>query len=590
MVNQSYGTLVKEIKGRLSISSLIENYVSLKRSGKGFIGICPFHEDKNPSFHINEDKGIYHCFGCGAGGDIIGFLMRYKNVSFQEALEELARRAEIKIEKRYSQSSKKSKYEILFRINSLVGEFYHRNLNAGASGKAPKEYLVKRGFSIDTIGEFFLGYAPGAWDNLVRFLSSKGISLEVAESIGLVISRKNKDGYYDRFRNRIVFPIKDIEGRIVGFGGRVLEDIGTEPKYINSPESEIYHKRSLFYGLDKSNSYIRRNEKAIIVEGYFDFISLWSSGIKNVVATLGTSLTNEHASLLKRHTDRVVVVFDGDKSGINASLRVLELFLETGIFPLMVVLPQGYDPDSFIIREGGDRFLKLVENATSLLDFFIKTVQNEFKEGSLNLSTAIRKIANLISMIKDSIERAHQIRRVAEGFGIRENEFYSLVINERQNNSETKMSFDKKFLAYEKVLLKIILKYPNLSSIIEREDIAEKLEDENIRTIIKVIIKGKISDLSTILLSFNDVSIQQTLSEAIFHSEDVTDEGIARRMLNSCVRNIKIRRIDEDLKILRFEIEQAVDNKDTLLEKKLIQDYKNLLEQGKLVKGEINEI
>jgi len=590
MVNQSYETLIKEIKGRLSISSLIENYVSLKRSGKGFVGLCPFHDDKNPSFHINEDKGIYHCFGCGAGGDIIGFLMRYKNVSFYEAIEELARRAEVKIEKKYNRSSTKSRNEILYRINSLAAEFYHKNLYAGTPSRASMEYLVKRGLSRDIIDEFCLGYAPDGWDNLVRFFTNKGISLELAESIGLVISRKTKEGSYDRFRSRIVFPISDTEGRVIGFGARILDNIGNEPKYINSPESEIYHKRSIFYGLDKASSHIRRNDKAIIVEGYFDLISLWSAGIKNVVATLGTSLTQEHASLLKRYTERVVVVFDGDKSGLNASLRVLELFLERGISTLMVVLPEGNDPDTFIQSEGGETFLKLVENATSLLDYFIRSVQTDFKEGSIGLSSAIRKVANLISWIRDPIERAHQIRRVAEGFGIRENEFYSLVKIEKQNHSENKMEIDKKFLSHEKVLLKIILKYPDLSSFLGHNDLVDFIEDETIRTIIKEIVEGEINDLSTILLRFNDFTIQKIISEAIFHSDDVTDVVTAQRMLNSCIRKMKIRKIDEGLKLLRFEIGNAVGKDDIKLEKRLIEEYKNLLEQGKLIKGEINEI
>ncbi|MFQ5787256.1 MAG: DNA primase, partial [Thermodesulfobacteriota bacterium] len=294
MGNHSYESLIREIKGRLSITNLVENYVSLKRSGKGYVGLCPFHDDKNPSFHVNEDKGLYHCFACGAGGDIVGFLMRYKNVSFHDAIQELAKKADITIKEKSFESPKKSRKNSLIKLSNLVSLFYHRLLVQGEQGRAARNNLKTRGLSMEIVKEFHLGYAPDGWDTLVRLLNEKKIPHGIAEHLGLIIKRKNKEGFYDRFRNRIIFPIRDVDYNVVGLGGRVLDN-EIEPKYINSPESEIYQKRNILYGLEKSRDDIRKKGKVIIVEGYMDFLSLYSAGIRNVVATLGTSLTHEHA-------------------------------------------------------------------------------------------------------------------------------------------------------------------------------------------------------------------------------------------------------------------------------------------------------
>jgi DNA primase len=591
MAKHSYESLVREIKGRLSITGLVETYVSLKRAGRGFVGLCPFHDDKNPSFHVNDDIGVFHCFGCGAGGDIIGFVMKYKNLSFKEAVDELASKAEIKIENRPLPVSRNSGRGLSLKVNALACEYYHEMLTQSAEGKGAKSYLERRGFSDEIIREFQLGYAPRGWDKLENFLRRKKFPLEIAEKNGLVIKRNNREGYYDRFRNRIIFPIVDVDSKVVGFGGRVI-DGEDSPKYINSPESEIYHKRSIFFGLDKSKDFIRRTEKAIIVEGYMDYLSLYAAGIKNVVATLGTSLTQEHSLLLRRYTDKVAIVFDGDKSGEDASIRGLEVFLKVGITPSIVVLPQEHDPDSFTTKSGGDEFLSLVDNATSLMDFFIEKSLRSFKEGNVTRNKAIQRIIEMIGIMQDSIEKTHYIKKTAEIFGLREHELFSFMKNVTHSQILESSSLVERPNSHEKMLLKIVLKFPQLLQVLRDTSIIQFLGDSEIESVLRVMLERDLIEVSSVLLHFNETYTQEIVSEAIFSSDDVTDEHTARKMIEDCIRKIRLRKLEDRMRYLRVEIEQATNTKDDVLEKQLIKEYKEcreLVEHEKSIRGEMYE-
>src|SRR3990172_6830310 len=395
MVNFNNDFLVKEIKRRLSIINLIEGYTSIKKTGKGYVALCPFHDDHTPSMHVDEEKGLFHCFSCGAGGDMLGFYMRYNGLTFPEAVSDLAKRANITIEKSTPPVKGDSQTSTLFKLNSAVSGFYHRVLLESRKGGSARDYLEERKIPSDVIEEFRLGYAPDGWDTLVKFLKKHNIPPSLAEKLGLVVKKQSGDGYYDRFRNRVIFPICNVEGKVIGFGGRRIKE-SDEPKYINSPESEIYHKRKNFYGLDSSKDHIRKNKKAIIVEGYTDFLSLFSAGIKNVVATLGTSLTRDHVVTLRRYTDRIVVVFDGDESGVKAAVRSLDIFLEEGLLPGVVILPEGDDPDSFLAEKGTEAFYKLIDEAPALLDFYIDNTVNEYKNGAGTLNSGVKEIADVL--------------------------------------------------------------------------------------------------------------------------------------------------------------------------------------------------
>jgi DNA primase len=587
-------SIIEEIRGRLSIINLIETYVSLKKSGRGYVGLCPFHDEKTPSFHVNGEKGIFHCFGCGTGGDIFGFMMRYNNFTFPEAVAELARRAGLRIEKSSLPPGRKPRRDVLFKLNMVVSRFYHDMLIGSTEGEAARDYLRKRGVSLEIVNKFGLGYAPGGWDALVRFLTEKKAPLKMAEEIGLIIKKKSKDGYYDRFRERIIFPIRDVDGRVIGFGGRTLTN--EKPKYINSPESEIYRKRSVLYGLDMARDSIRKIGQVIVVEGYMDFLSLYSAGIKNVVATLGTALTRDHVVLLKRYTDKVVVVFDGDEAGKKASLRsLLEAFLEEGLLPFMVLLPGGNDPDSFISKGLQNEFLKLVMDANTWESFFMETVLKDFRAGKISRPKAVQVAAEIVARIENPIEWSYYIKRIAEIFGIRENESISLVnsikarIDFKKVRKETNVGLKKTSEVQERLILKILLRFPKYSRYLREENLIDLIADCEIKLILKEIVLNGQSDASSLLLRFGDVCAHEIISDAIFSSDIISDESTAWRILKDCIRKLKLKRIENEFSMLRLEIDRARKEKDVHLEEKLIQEYRDLIEREKNIRGETHE-
>lgn len=584
MANFNDDGLVNEIKRRLSIIDLIESYTSVKKTGRGYVGLCPFHDDRNPSMHIDEEKGLFHCFSCGAGGDILGFYMRYNNTTFPEALQELAKRANIPIEKTAPRAKGSSAAGALFKINSIVSKYYQKSLEESARGKPALEYIAKRGIPRDVATEFGLGYAPEGWDNLAKFLTKHKAPLGLAERVGLLVRRNSGDGHYDRFRGRLMFPIVNVDGKVIGFGGRVIDGEG-EPKYINSPESEIYHKRSSFYGLDKSRDHIRRARRAIIVEGYMDFLSVYVSGIKNVVATLGTALTRDHVGVLKRYTDRYVVIFDGDESGIKAAVRSLDVFLEEGLLPNVVILPEGTDPDSFLSERGKDALLSLIENAPGLLDFYIDNTVREYRSGAITLNRSVKEIADVLTKVNDPIAKNGYARKAAEKLGVRENEVMSLIRfgkgkAARPASVASAVSSTEASHALagnsEKTLLAVLLKFPELSEIARAEYVSGDIANPEIRAILEEMLLNDVLDASALLQIFQDRPGQALITEALFSSPGISDRETAGRTIERCIKKVKQRKLDDRLKLLRLRIDEAVRNKDSELEKEILKEYSEL--------------
>jgi len=575
MANFNDDGLVNEIKRRLSIIDLVESYTSVKKTGRGYVGLCPFHDDRNPSMHIDEEKGLFHCFSCGAGGDILGFYMRYNNTTFPEALAELAKRANIPIEKTAPKTKGARGAVTLLKINSIVSKYYQKTLES-TRGNQARQYLEKRGIPGEVASEFGLGYAPDGWDNLAKFLTKHKVPLGFAEKVGLLVRRNSGDGYYDRFRGRLMFPIVNVDGKVIGFGGRVIDGEG-EPKYINSPESEIYHKRSSFYGLDKSRDHIRRARRAIIVEGYMDFLSVYSSGIKNVVATLGTALTRDHVGVLKRYTDRYVVVFDGDESGIKAAVRSLDVFLEEGLLPNVVILPEGMDPDSFISARGKDELLSLVENAPGLLDFYIDNTVREYRSGTLTLKRSVKEIADVLAKVNDPIAKNGYAKKAAEKLGVRENEVLSLIRfgkGQAAKPGEGAASFTQ--ASHEKTLLAALLKFPELSENARGKDIVGDIVNPEVKAVVEEILTNGVHDASALLQIFQGSPAQTLITEALFSSPGISDRDTAGRMIEACIKKIRRKKLDDKLKMLRLRIDEAVRNKDFALEKEMLKEYSEL--------------
>ncbi|MDD2853630.1 MAG: DNA primase, partial [Desulfuromonadaceae bacterium] len=321
---------VREVAERISIVDVVSEYVPLRRAGGNFLGLCPFHAEKTPSFNVNPAREIFHCFGCGAGGNAFSFIMKMEGLSFPEAVKHLARKSGIEIEERQltpAERKVQDEYSQFLRINELTASYYRAILLNGREGAPARDYLAVRSVKPDISEAFRLGFAPDRRDGLVKHLKNNGVKLETALKLGII--RKSDAGWYDLLRNRLIFPIRDARGQVIAFAGRVLD--ASLPKYINSPESPLYHKSSVLFGLDMALPSIRTTAAVIIVEGYFDHLALYQSGVQNVVATCGTALTSSHTGLIKRHAERVYTLFDSDSAGKKATIRSMELFLEQRI-------------------------------------------------------------------------------------------------------------------------------------------------------------------------------------------------------------------------------------------------------------------
>ncbi|MBM2838705.1 MAG: primase [Deltaproteobacteria bacterium] len=351
--------LIDEIKERVNITDVVSEYVSLKKVGANHKGLCPFHSEKTPSFTVNEGKQIFYCFGCGAGGNVITFLMKASGMTFPDTVTELAKRAGVTIPEASGRFApqKNDRQEALYKINDSAASFYHSLLSESEKAKS---YLKKRGLKEETINDYKVGYGGEGWDSLYAFLSKKGLSLTLADELGLIIPKKS-GGYYDRFRGRVIFPISDIHGRVIGFGGRSID--GSEPKYLNSSESVLFKKSDSLYGITVARRWIKESDEALIVEGYMDLLSLHEAGIKNSVATLGTALTAGHLRLIKRLSSNIVTVFDADQAGVKATLRSIDLFITEGVNATVLTMPEGHDPDTFVREKGIEGFKKAIKSA-----------------------------------------------------------------------------------------------------------------------------------------------------------------------------------------------------------------------------------
>ncbi len=411
----------EEVRKAADIVEVIGQYVQLKKRGQNYIGLCPFHSEKSPSFTVNQNKQIYHCFGCGRGGDIFAFWMEYHNVAFPQSLEDLAERYNIPLRRDRNVFAEKKKTELkeqLFKINNLAGSYFHTMLVKSADGKPGRDYFSQRKISQEIIARFQLGYVPDKWDGLVNYFKSKNLSLEKAAKAGLLIPRKNGN-YYDRFRGRIIFPIFDLNNHVIGFGGRILDD--SLPKYINTPETPIYHKGYSLYGLDSAFKDIREKGLAIIVEGYMDVLALRQHGISNVVASLGTALTSDQIRRLKGYTKDVIALFDPDDAGREAALKSFPLFVSEGISSKVLVLPQGEDPDSFVNRHGSDTFREMLKKATPIFDFYLDQVMEKIDPGVDGQIKLLGEVLPIFMDLEQGATRSLYVQRFAERTGINEN-------------------------------------------------------------------------------------------------------------------------------------------------------------------------
>jgi DNA primase len=365
--------LREQIRAASDIVDVIGGYIPLKRAGANFTALCPFHKEKTPSFNVNPQKQIFHCFGCHKGGDVFTFVKEYENIGFVDAMRRLAERAKIPLELDNVPGAQESRHlkDTLLQIHDQIAQRWQNCLANEAAGQAARDYLATRGVSEEAIKLFRLGAAPDSWDDTVNWATSKGHDLATVEKAGLIIRREGAEGFYDRFRGRLMFPICDEQGRVIGFSGRVLEPDAKTAKYVNSPETPIFTKSKVFFGLDKSKRAILDAGFAIVCEGQLDLIACFMGGVQNIVAPQGTAFTEQHARIIKRYVDEVVLCFDSDDAGQNAAVRSHDSLLSSGLAVRVAVVPAPHDPDSFIKANGGEAFHKLIEGADGFFDYFL---------------------------------------------------------------------------------------------------------------------------------------------------------------------------------------------------------------------------
>jgi DNA primase len=417
---------IEEVRSRADIVEVIGAHVRLRRAGRNFVGLCPFHNEKTASFTVNLERGFFHCFGCGAGGTVFDFLMKIEGLSFPEALQSLAKRYGIKLPERTGvngsgQGPSDNQRASMLAANQVAAEFYSNVLWNTSDGEMARDYLKARGITTETARAFMLGYAPSRAFNLGGTLQKRGL-LEPALKLGLV--RRDESGTaYDMFRGRLMFPIRDAQGRAIAFGGRVLDN--RLPKYINSPESPLYTKARALYGLAEARPSIAKADRAIVVEGYIDVIALWQAGFKETVATLGTALTVEQLRLLSRYTRTILACFDGDDAGRKASLRALEVFLQAGLLGRGVFIPQGYDPDTLVQQRGGAQFSALVERSELLIEMFLRQQAQIAPKGRAGIDARAQILATIgdkLRLINDEFQFNLVMRQAVDLVGFTERE------------------------------------------------------------------------------------------------------------------------------------------------------------------------
>jgi len=495
--------VINRIRDRADIVEIVQAHLSLTKAGQNWKGLCPFHSEKTPSFTVSPSRQMFHCFGCGVGGNVFTFLMKVEGTSFPTVVRALGEKLGIRVEEKPASPSAKQRAEQTERLvglNRAAAEFFHRALLSDPAAEPARVYLRDRGIMAETIERFGIGYAPPAWDGLLKALTKAQWSVEDLAAAGLVVAREQEgrqpggaSGYYDRFRGRVMLPIRDLQRRVIGFGGRVLDD--SVPKYLNSPETPLFRKGRTLYGLEVARAGIGREEHAIIVEGYFDAIALHQAGLTNVVATLGTALTIEHVEVLRRFTRRVVLLFDPDAAGVRAALRTLDLFLGSGLDVQVGTLPAGDDPDTFVRTRGVEAFTALIRKAPSLLDFTIAGSLTTDRRGSVEGRVrCVEEVLALLQKLTNPVEKAAALRHVADHMGMDEKvlleRYRSLPRRPAVADETPAVPAEKPLPKAEEVLVRLLL-HEKLAPDMIAQLAADDFADPRARRLIALALEGQ---------------------------------------------------------------------------------------------------
>lgn len=580
---------IEKVRSAADIVQVIGEVLPLKRAGRNFKTLCPFHSEKSPSFMVNPEKQIYHCFGCHEGGNVIRFLMKQEGIDFPEAVEKLARRYGISISRKQESEKEnrvRSDKELYFKINQLVARRFYENLLDPERGKRARDYLEKRKIRPEVMREYLLGYALPNGQDLIGLFKGKNVPLDRAESLGLIRRREEGrgEGHYDFFRDRLIFPVIAADGKIIGFSGRSIDPEG-EPKYLNSSESPVYRKGESFLGLFLSKNAIRQEDRVVLVEGNFDQMRLYQEGIREVVAPLGTALTERQIQGLSRYSRNFIVIFDGDDSGQKAQERALELLLSQGLFPRGVTLPPGEDPDSFLVRFGTESFRQKIDQAPPLLDLSIEQVWRKEGGGVVGQGRAIKRITHLLSLIPEEVEKNLYIQRVAEitqlPLGLIQGEVFKSAKKGRNFTRSTGEESGTKVPPVERMLIEILV-----SGRVDPVRFFEEIEcrdfsSEMIGRLWEILKKDHQSyqrlDISRVLNSeITDVE-RNFLSAVAVQANRWQEEEIV--VVDECVKRFHVGRFRGILKGISHEIREAERERNLKLVQELLEKKTQILKQ-----------
>jgi DNA primase len=554
--------IINDIRERADIVEVIDSFVQLKKTGGNFKGLCPFHHEKTPSFVVSPQKQIFHCFGCGEGGNVFHFLMKHQSMSFVEAVGYVASLVGIDI----PEQKKGIDLSLFFDLNRKAMDFYSKRLSL-SSAKSCRDYIESRGLKENTVKLFNIGYAPKDWDLLSKKLKDEGYKDDILIKSGLSVRSKDGKGVYDIFRERLIFPILDHSKRVIGFGGRILSK--AMPKYLNSPQTPIYQKGRTLYGIDITLDDIKSQKIAIVVEGYLDMIMLYQYGIKNVVASLGTALTQDQVRFLKRYSDEVIIVYDGDESGQMASLRGLDIIFESGIKASAVMLPKGYDPDSFIKEKGKAEFLKLLDKKKGVFDYKLNVLKDIYGIESLDSRiNIVKEMFASLEKIESHLIRAEYMYKLSVKMGFEEkvlwDEFNSKAAKAGKGNFKKVVVEEKKYKSVEASLVSIMLN--NLDTIPEIKEVltSDEFMTGEIQSLVKVIYstypdndKLELANLLNTLSKEEARILAEIMADDLELSDDVFQEH-----LNQCIINLKIQKMKSYCNFLEEEIKKAQKNLD----------------------------
>ncbi|MBN1155946.1 DNA primase [candidate division KSB1 bacterium] len=593
---------ITEILDKIDIVDLISDYLTLKRKGKNFFGLCPFHHEKTPSFSVDPTKQMFHCFGCHKGGNAISFMMEHERMSFLEALEYLADRAGVRLEKVQGDDSGEKDREAIYYANKMAAEYFMRTLFLPA-GKPCMDYIRKRGFDERVIRHFGLGYSLPAWDGLLNYAKTKSMNPDVLFKAGLVLKKQSGSGYYDRFRGRFMIPFINLSRKVVGFGGRILVSDPQQPKYLNTSDTPVFQKGNLLFNLNLARDQIRKQDQAIFVEGYTDIISLYQYGIENTVATSGTALTAAQAQLIKRYTNNIILVYDSDAAGSSASMRGADIFLMAGLDVRIATLPEGHDPDSFVREKGKAVFLDYLKHANSFVQFKIQTLSKQYSmENPDDRARIVHSLVASIAKLQDKIRQGIIVREIAEFFNIDERFIVQQITkvpaektyeypHDQEPVKVAPKTRDKYDLAEEDIV-RLLIEVPDLIEDARRAFDTSEIKDENIRRVIETIFRLRSEkrwlNENIIAQEISDPQLSSIVANLL--SVRIDDMSEPEKLLSDCIVLLKVRDKNERISAIMAELKGL--QKDDARSTELLKEYATLRDEVDAIRKEkfINRI